>query len=84
MTSNAIEFHGNVVDNDTESCYNFQIKWFTGMQTKVGIVRTENNQYFIGAARTDDDELNIEIIAKWGAAFPTDVGNFLFSKGDKN
>lgn len=57
------------------------VRWFTGTSC-VGIVRVElprdGIKYYINSVTGMNEEIDKEHIVAWGAAFPTDVGDYLF------
>ena len=57
--------------------------WFTGASC-VGVVKVDDPydgiKYYISSATGMDEEVDKEHIAAWGATFPKEVGDILFSR----
>ena len=59
------------------------VRWFSGTSC-VGVVKVEDPydgiKYYISSATGMDAEIDKEHIAAYGATFPKEVGDFLFSR----
>ena len=57
------------------------VRWFSGTSC-VGVVKVdmphEGIKYFISGCTGQNEEVDKEHIAAWGATFPNDVGDMLF------
>ena len=59
------------------------VRWFSGTSC-VGIVQVEDPydgiKYYVSSCTGMDEEIDKEHIAAWGATFPKEVGDILFSR----
>jgi len=56
--------------------------WFTHQGATIGIIKIEDKyegfKYYIGNAPGENENLDLMLIADWGAHFPKAVGDALF------
>jgi hypothetical protein len=57
------------------------VMWFCAGHGNVGIVKVDDQygiKYYIGQCSGEDEEGDIDVIAKWGSSFPKPAGDKLF------